>query len=107
MVVYNDFGHNIDDVLVKITAGAYNKKEFDFMVIKILNDLNFNVYKKTFEYSLYNVLSSDLRNKTDRNFIMIALREVMLDTNLIGTNDSVYINKFNKLVTNQSDYFIK
>jgi len=107
MIVYNDFKHNIDDALVKITAGAYNKKQFNTMVIKILNLLNFNVHKQTFESSLYNIVSSDFRNKTNRNFLVIVLRELMLDTNLIGANDSVYVAKFNKLVTKHSDYQIK
>jgi len=111
MIVYNDFNFNLDDNLVQITNGAYTKKVFSAIVIKILNSLNFNVYKTTFETPLHYSKSlnsgNEMLNKPNVNIVNAVLRELMLDSNFIGANDSVYITKFNKLMEKHPQLMIK
>ncbi len=77
--------HNLRaEDLVKLTAKAYDFKDFKTIILKILTALNFIVYKKTFDTQIKDI---------DYEKIKI----LMLNNDLIGVSDDVYLQKYKEL----------
>jgi len=122
IMCYTDFSSSIDDKLLVYSGRVYkldqitqtDKIKLNNDILNILYLLQFNIYKKTFDIDLFSiqtmrtlkVYNSDYYRRSYYKFIIDKLLILHKNTELINSNDSVYIEWFNNMNVQYNNYLM-